>query len=83
MATKLIRPDQLAQHIIKKQGDKKETEFAVETGLFRQTIRRFKSGKSGRPQALIDALDKLGIEMFYRDKQVPVNGAGRKVVKKK
>lgn len=84
---KYLLPQEIAKHITKLQGDKKDTVFAVEIGITRQALRTIKAGLA-IPN--IRTRGKLGLELCYRivplavatPAEVPPTKAAKKTAKK-
>lgn len=60
---KLIKPAEFGKFIAKLQGEMNESQFALHTGITRQTLRGLKSGLYLPTKRV---LDRLGCEMLYR-----------------
>jgi hypothetical protein len=65
---KLIPRLQFGNHLEKLQGKRSASEFERDTGIARLILTRLKSGAYF---PTVEVLDKLNMEIFYRDKETP------------
>lgn len=61
---KLIKPEEFGAHILTKQGEKTDTQYALETGIGRQVLRYLKAGEVPPSPAV---LIKLNMGVLYYD----------------
>ena len=63
---KYIRPEEIGKYLRKLQGDRTDTQFALDTGIGRPILHRLRKGLYLPSRAV---LAKLNLEFAYREKE--------------